>query len=245
MDHRPERSPRRLVRVGGPIVAAVVAGGGVVLLTASGDTATEADGALGMLAPATTPSTSTTTASTTTSTTTTTAPSTTTTSTTTTSTTTTTLFPSETLPAIPDGPVSPPADPRGLEPEIQLGGIEIPRLDVSEPLYEGIRLTTLDKGPGHWPGTALPGRVGNVVIAAHRTSHGGPFRHIDQLVEGDEVVFHTADGVLTYRVTTTMVVDPDAVWIIDQTDTATATLFACHPPGSVAQRIVVQLALDG
>ena len=41
----------------------------------------------------------------------------------------------------------------------------------------------------------------------------------------------------------TEVVNPDAMWIVDPTDTPTATLFACHPPGSVAQRIVVHLEL--
>ena len=46
-------------------------------------------------------------------------------------------------------------------------------------LYEGITLTTLNKGPGHWPGTALPSQDGNVVVAGHRVTHSRPFRHID------------------------------------------------------------------
>ncbi len=164
-----------------------------------------------------------------------------TTSTTTTSST-TTVAPS-TLPAQPTQPIPPPPDPRGFEEQIQLGGIEIPKLGVDAPLLEGIRLTTLDNGPGHWPGTAMPGEVGNVVVAAHRTSHGGPFRNIDQLVAGDMVVFTTDAGEIPYRVTGTQIVNPDAIWIVDPTDTPTATLFACHPPGSVRQRIVVNLEL--
>lgn len=149
----------------------------------------------------------------------------------------------ETLPEQPTAPIDPPADPRGFEEQVQLGGISIPKLGLDAPLLEGIRLTTLDNGPGHWPGTALPGEVGNVVVAAHRTSHGGPFRNIDQLVEGDVVLFDTDDGQMEYTVTGTQIVEPDAIWIVDPTDTATATLFACHPPGSVAQRIVVKLEL--
>jgi sortase A len=168
--------------------------------------------------------------------------STTTTSTSTTTTSTTTSTPT-TLPAEPSQPVPPPPDPRGHEDLIQLGGISIPKLGLDAPLLEGIRLTTLDNGPGHWPGTAMPGQVGNVVVAAHRTSHGGPFRNIDQLVAGDMVVFTTEAGESPYRVTGTQIVDPDAIWIVDPTDTPTATLFACHPPGSVAQRIVVNLEL--
>lgn len=150
--------------------------------------------------------------------------------------------PSTEAPAVPQ-PVAPPSDPRAFEEDVVLGGIRIPKLGVDETMREGIRLTTLDKGPGHWPGSAMPGDVGNVVVAAHRTSHGGPFRHIDTLIAGDEVVFTTMEGESRYIVTGTQVVEPNAMWIVEPTDTPTATLFACHPPGSVAQRIVVNLEL--
>lgn len=158
----------------------------------------------------------------------------------------TTLVPStpaSTLPAQPSEPIAPPPDPRGYEDQIQLGGLSIPKLGLDAPLLEGIRLTTLDNGPGHWPGTAMPGEVGNVVVAAHRTSHSAEFRNIDQLDPGDSVMFNTEAGAFEYKVTGTQIVNPDAIWIVDPTDTPTATLFACHPPGSVAQRIVVTLEL--
>ena len=61
-------------------------------------------------------------------------------------------------------------------------------------MFEGIRLSTLDRGPGHWPGTAMPGELGNVVVAGHRVSHNEDFRNLDQLVPGDEVIFNTAVG---------------------------------------------------
>lgn len=123
---------------------------------------------------------------------------------------------------------------------IELGTIEIPKIDVSMTMYEGIRLSTLDRGPGHWPGTAMPGQVGNVVVAGHRTSGHQVFRNIDVLVEGDEILFTDTDGsVHRYRVTSSRIVLPTEVWIVDQTPTPTATLFACHPPGSVRERYVV------
>ena len=123
---------------------------------------------------------------------------------------------------------------------IELGTIEIPKVDVSMAMYEGIRLSTLDRGPGHWPGTAMPGQVGNVVVAGHRTSGHQVFRNIDALVEGDEILFTETDGsVHRYRVTSSRIVVPTEVWIVDQTPTPTATLFACHPPGSVRERYVV------
>lgn len=155
----------------------------------------------------------------------------------------TTIWPTETLPAQPPAPIAPPTEASTDEPPIPLGGMAIPKIGLVTPLHEGIHLSTLDLGPGHWPGTAMPGEVGNAVIAAHRTSHGAEFRDIDQLVSGDEVRFATADGESRYRVTSTEVVYPNALWIVDPTPTATATLFACHPPGSVSQRIVVHLEL--
>ena len=58
------------------------------------------------------------------------------------------------------------------------------------------------------------------------------------------MVFSTADGTFTYHVTGTQIVTPDALWIVNPTDIPTATLFACHPLGSTAKRIVVNLALS-
>jgi len=156
----------------------------------------------------------------------------------------TTIAPTTTaVPATLPDPESPPADPRAAEALSQVGTIEIPKIGVSKSMYEGITLTTLDHGPGHWPGTAMPGQLGNVVIAGHRVSHDKPFRNIDKLVPGDDVIMTTADGSFDYKVTSTEIVNPDALWIVDQTPDHTATLFACHPPGSTRQRIVVHLAL--
>ena len=136
-------------------------------------------------------------------------------------------------------PVPPPADAHAQEPVIEVGSIVIPKLDVVMTMYEGVRLTTLDYGPGHWPGSALPGETGNVVVGGHRTSSHRVFRNVDQLVSGDKIIFRDDSGEHTYLVDRVEVVEPTAVWIVDPTETATATLFACHPPGSTAQRIVV------
>jgi len=160
---------------------------------------------------------------------------------TTTAPTTTTIAATTTSEALPV-PAAPPA-PRAKEPIVQIGTLEIPSLDVSRPLMEGVSLTVLDAGPGHWPGTAMPGHVGNVVIGGHRTSHDKPFRNVDRLVVGDEVILSSDEGRFVYKVTSTEVVTPDAIWIIDQTDAFTATLFACHPVGSTRERIVIHLEL--
>ena len=145
----------------------------------------------------------------------------------------------ETLP-VPD----PPPPPRADEPYVELGRLQIPKIGIDAVLLQGITLNTLDLGPGHWPGTALPGQVGNTVIAGHRTSHNKIFRDIDQLVPGDEVIFSTSDGDFVYLVRETTIVKPDAMYIVEQTYEPTATLFACHPPGSTRERIVVHLDLS-
>jgi len=141
-------------------------------------------------------------------------------------------------------PVMPPSDPYAPEPAIVLGTIEIPRLGLALPLNQGISLHSIDRGPSHWPGTALPGDPGNVVVAGHRVTKTAPFRHIDQLQAGDAVIFTVGDRRSTYQVTGAEVVTPDAMRIVDQTPESTATLFACHPPGSARYRYVVRLALS-
>ena len=52
-----------------------------------------------------------------------------------------------------------PPIPEQPSPSLQLGTIEIPKIGISKSIYEGITLTTLDHGPGHWPGTAMPGNL--------------------------------------------------------------------------------------
>ncbi|WNZ11198.1 class E sortase [Streptomyces sp. 11x1] len=82
----------------------------------------------------------------------------------------------------------------------------IPRLRLRAPVVEGVgRAEVLDKGfVGHYPGTALPGRPGNLALAGHRTTHGEPFRHLDRLDTGDEVRVETRDAVHTYVVDSTL-----------------------------------------
>ena len=141
-------------------------------------------------------------------------------------------------------PEESPADPRAPTPESVHGTLALPTLGVTQPLGEGVTLTAIDRGPSHWPGTALPGQVGNVVVAGHRVTHTRPFHDLDLLQPGDPLVFTMNDGtVWTYVHTGTTIVGPDAMDIVEQTPGRTATLFACHPKGSAAQRIVAHFVL--
>jgi LPXTG-site transpeptidase (sortase) family protein len=147
------------------------------------------------------------------------------------------------LPLPASGALSSPAplpDPYARGPVVQIATVRIPKIGLIAPLYEGVSLTVLNHGPGHWPGTAGPGSWGNVVIGGHRTTYSHPFLNIDWLAPGDEIIFDRPDGSEAHYMTTgTEVVAPTAMWIVQQTPGNTVTLFACHPKGSAAQRIVV------
>ena len=127
------------------------------------------------------------------------------------------------------------------EVDAEIGRIEIPRMKLDTTMVEGVSLPTLDNGPGHWPGTAMPGHLGNVVIAGHRVSGPKPFYDIDKLQPGDPVTFVVDGGRYVYTVRETKIVKPNAMWILSQHPEKTATLFACHPKGSTRFRIVVFL----
>jgi sortase A len=140
-------------------------------------------------------------------------------------------------------PVVPPRDAYAPEPIQEIGTIEIPRIGLHHRVFHGITLRNIDQGPSHWPGTAMPGEVGNTVFMGHRVTHSHPFRRIHELAPGDEVIF-TITGIRTvYAVTESFVVTPKQLEITHPTPTPTGTLFACHPPGSARQRYVVRLAL--
>ena len=137
-----------------------------------------------------------------------------------------------------------PLDDESPEPVVPLGSIAIPAIGIDRPMFEGIRLPTFDMGPGHWPGTAMPGQVGNVVIGGHRTSSNADFGDLDLLQPGNEVIITDNSGArFTYLVDRTEIIDPFSAVIVGQTPARTATLFACHPKGSTDQRIVVRLTL--
>ena len=93
--------------------------------------------------------------------------------------------------------------------------LHIPKLDVVAPIAEGVdNKSVLDKGMvGHYGEaplkTAMPGaRTGNFGLAAHRNTHGEPFRYINRLQPGDEVVVETQDEYFVYKVASSLPVTP-------------------------------------
>jgi len=114
-------------------------------------------------------------------------------------------------------------------------------------VVEGVDDDSLAQGPGHFPGTALPGQVGNFAVAGHRATHGEPFAHLDRLKAGDPIVVETAQGWLTYRVTSNRILPATATDVIAPVSgspgaaatRSTLTLVTCHPRWDSTERLVV------
>lgn len=121
-----------------------------------------------------------------------------------------------------------------------LGRIDIPKLDVDAVFVHGTRWAQdLSRGPGHYPETQLPGLGRTVAIAAHRTTFGAWFRHIDDLVRGNVIKLRLPYGTFRYLVFSHKVVDADDWSIIRNRGFDTLVLSACHPLYSAANRWVV------
>jgi sortase A len=149
-------------------------------------------------------------------------------------------------PAIEPSPSAPPqASPknvkrRKLQREEFIGRIEIPRVQVSAIVKEGVDSKTLSRAVGHVPYTALPGQKRNVGVAAHRDTF---FRGLRNVREGDTIRLVTVDGVYVYKVADLKIVWPKNVEVLDPTPDERMTLVTCYPfnyVGSAPKRFIVQ-----
>ena len=122
--------------------------------------------------------------------------------------------------------------------------IRIPSIDVEKVVVEGVRVADLKRGPGHYPLTPMPGQAGNAAIAGHRTTYGAPFYRLNELDEGEEILVRTVQGEFRYVVDQVVVVRPEQVEVLDQTDEARLTLTTCEPRYSARRRLVVSAVLE-
>ncbi|MCM3884725.1 class E sortase [Frankia sp. R82] len=142
-------------------------------------------------------------------------------------------------------PLPPPVVPLGDGVAI----LRVPRLgrDYAPVVVQGVSAADLRRGPGHIPGTAMPGQVGNFVVSGHRTTYGKPFNRLDELRVGDAIVVEVQDRYYTYRVSGSEVVTPnrvDVTYPVPKHAGATPTkslitLTTCHPKFSASHRLVV------
>ena len=156
----------------------------------------------------------------------------------------------------PEAPVEPVITPQPADGEV-FGIMYVPRFgpDYAVRMGGGVsRERTLDTiGIGHYPGTQMPGEVGNFAVAAHRTGFGGaPFYSMDELRVGDPIIVETADGWYTYTFRTLEYVRPTAVDVLDPVPQATPTgiggryltMTSCSPRHTIAERIIAYALFD-
>lgn len=130
---------------------------------------------------------------------------------------------------------------------VPVGQVQIPAMDLRSTFFEGVHDAVINKGPGHWPGTPLPGQAGNAVLSGHRVTHGAEFRDLDALRRGDKIDVRVGgrERPLTYRVENTTIVKQSRYvrHVTRQPARRNArllTLFACDPLWDHTHRIVVR-----
>lgn len=148
----------------------------------------------------------------------------------------------------------PPAPAKDIPLGTGLARLHIPRFGSSYKwvVVEGVSRENLKDGPGHYPGTALPGQVGNFVVSGHRTTYGAPFGGVAELQPGDAIVVETAKTWFTYRVRSHEIVDPTDVAVTfavpgsqDAVPTERLMTFTtCHPKYSAKQRYILYSVLE-
>lgn len=126
-----------------------------------------------------------------------------------------------------------------LEEGHAIGRIKIDRIGLNIVVIQGTDTASLEKGPGHYRNTPIPGQAGTVAIAGHRTTYLAPFRHIDEIQNGDQIRIEMPYAAFTYTVQRHQIVDPTDVGIIRPVGYPQLVLTACHPPYSAAQRYAI------
>jgi sortase A len=130
-----------------------------------------------------------------------------------------------------------------FEPRLQeghaIGRIKIDRIGLDIVVVQGTETSSLEKGPGHYKNTSLPGQPGTVAIAGHRTTYLAPFRHINDIRNGDQIRVEMPYAAFTYTMYKHEIVDPGDVSVLKPVGFPQLVLTACDPPYSAAHRYVV------
>lgn len=123
--------------------------------------------------------------------------------------------------------------------------LEIPKLRLRVPVFEGTDDLTLNRGVGRILGTAKPDQDGNIGIAGHRD---GFFRGLKDVALGDAIDLETLDVKRTYVIDQITVVTPDDVSVLQSKPKPSLTLVTCYPfyfVGDAPQRYIVSASLKG
>jgi LPXTG-site transpeptidase (sortase) family protein len=121
-----------------------------------------------------------------------------------------------------------------------LGRIRIPAIGEDRYFVEGVGEDQLQEGPGRYPGSGLPGQLGNLSIAGHRTTYGAPFFELDHVRVGDTVLIDVPQGRAVYTVSQPpFAVSPYDTNVLADYGDARLTLTTCNPPFFATTRLIV------
>ncbi|MEC1717197.1 class D sortase [Schinkia azotoformans] len=95
-----------------------------------------------------------------------------------------------------------------------VGILEIPKLNAELPIVEGTSDNDLEKGVGHYKGTAYPTEGDQIVLSGHRDT---VFRRMGELKIGDIFIVKLPYGSFEYKIESTKIVDADDRTIIKST----------------------------
>jgi len=117
--------------------------------------------------------------------------------------------------------------------------MEIPSINLSQGLVEGIADDVLQYYLGHFEGSAMPGEKGNFAVAGHRVSdYSEAFVNLYKAEIGDEILVKANKKEYVYEITESFIVAPDRVDVLDDTDDATITLVTCTV--GAKERVIVK-----
>ena len=129
------------------------------------------------------------------------------------------------------------AAPEPLVDGAPVAHLVIPKIGLDQIVLEGVDGDDLNAGPGHVPGSALPGERGNAVVSAHRDRH---FSHFGDLAVGDTIVTESNGHRDVWSIVARKVIDKDAPALFHTPD-ATLTLTTCWPIryfGTAPERLI-------
>ena len=121
-----------------------------------------------------------------------------------------------------------------------MGEMEVARLGLKVIVVQGDSPAILRRAVGHLPGTAFPGKSGNVALAGHRDTFFRPLRGI---LPGDGITIKTLEGDFQYSVESVAVVPPTDVQALQSLGGRTLTLITCFPfyyVGPAPDRFIVR-----
>lgn len=117
--------------------------------------------------------------------------------------------------------------------------ITIPAINIDWPVVEGDSWEELKQGVGHRVGSANPGERGNLVLSGHNDVYGEPFRDLERLEVGKDVLVYAGANAFRYVIKAKRVVAPTDLSPLAPSRNPIITLITCTPYRVDTQRLIV------